>query len=69
VAESDEASEHVIARTAIEDRAVGMWSMFAVENADAAALDADPARRLDFLHGVRFGAMAAIEILDEASRG
>lgn len=54
-----------IARQQIEDRAVGMWKAFAVENPEAAALDADAARSLDLLHGIRFGAMAAIEVINE----
>lgn len=52
-------------RSKIEDRAVGMAEALAVEDENFAALWNDSNRSLDFLHGVRVGAMAAIEQVSE----
>jgi len=63
-------ADHVlIERSNIETRAVGTADAFAVEDAEMAALKSDPERWLAFLHGVRFGAMAAIEEIGKQTHG
>jgi hypothetical protein len=56
-----------IKRVHIENRAVRMAEAFAVENEAMSDLWADADRQFDLLQGMRFGAMAAIEILREAT--
>ena len=63
--------EYVVDSAAIESRTVTAWQAFMADpdNPEAAAACAmwnDPARRLAFLHGVRFAAAQAMEALREA---
>lgn len=65
----DDETKAVVTRESIEERAVIMVRAFAVENESMAALRADPAQNLALLHGIRFGAMAAIEQIQVQTSG